>query len=133
MTLNSARPVSHRFDGYGEGHYALRDQAVSFGLVHSSALGHGDARSILATLLGLSAPKFAGGGAPRCGLDRHVGGNTKTHGCYKDILGSCLSQCYTKTKTDISIAAVVALGSPSCIEEARVSTSIADRESRVAG
>jgi hypothetical protein len=92
MTLNSVRFVSYRFDGYCEGRYVLRDQTISFGLVDSSAQGHGDARSILTTLLGLSASKLAGGF--RCGPHGHVGGNITTHGCDKDILDSCLSEYY---------------------------------------
>lgn len=114
MTLHSGRFVSYRFDGGWEGDDALRDQTVAFGLVHSSALGHGDARSILPTLLSLSASKLAGG--LRSGPHRHVGGSTTTHGCYTDILDSCLSQSSAKSKTDMSMAAVVAFGSPSCIE-----------------
>lgn len=40
--------------------YALRNKAISLGLVNASALGYGDTGSILTTLLHLSAQNIAG-------------------------------------------------------------------------
>ena len=45
-------------------------------------------------------------------------------------MNCCLSQIYTIVRTDMSMAAVLAFGSPSYTREAKVSNSVADVASR---